>query len=128
MSAEIVRELLLAIWSAQACRNPADWPAVLMRLLEKRSNGYDDGARLDTACLALAQIFGAPQLPADPTMAVWQAWPKLSRNSCDRLAELLIEARDRRPSSSDHAQSSLLACIAPRASSAFQQSGAGENK
>jgi hypothetical protein len=116
MTKEKVFELLLIIWAQQACRNPAHWAEVQRRLLEKQNGGSDGGGRVDAACSELAEVFSGLELPADPALAIWQAWPKFSRDSCDRLAELLIEARDRNPTSSDHVQSSLLACIAPHAS------------
>jgi hypothetical protein len=95
MNAETVRKQLLLVWAEQACRNPAYWPEVQERLLEKRGDGYDDGARLDAACTELAGAFSAPQLPSDPAQAIRRAWPKLTRENCCALATLLVEARDR---------------------------------
>ena len=95
MNAETVRKQLLLVWAEQACRNPAYWPDVEKRLLEKRGDGYDDGARLDAACTELAGAFSAPQLPSDPAQAVRAAWPKLTGDNCCALATLLVEARDR---------------------------------
>jgi hypothetical protein len=92
MTEERVRELLFLIWRDQACRIPAHWQDVKWRLLRRRNDGYDDGARLDAACTKLAQAFSAEQPPRDPTMVVWQAWPKLTRDNCHRLATLLIDA------------------------------------
>ena len=95
MTEEKVRELLFLIWGDQACRIPAHWPDVKWRLLERRNDGYDDGAHLDATCTKLAQAFSAEQPPADPAIVVWQAWPKLTRDNSRALATLLVEARDR---------------------------------
>lgn len=94
MSTETVRKQLLLVWAEQACRNPAYWPDVEKRLLERRGDGYDDGARLDAACTELARAFGAPQLPSDPAQAVRAAWPKLTGDNRCALATLLVETRD----------------------------------
>jgi hypothetical protein len=87
---------LLAVWGRQTCRNRADWPATLDRLLKDAPatpGGTSHGRAslepaVEGAIAALAAAFAAGP-PADPAEAVWRAFPKLDREHCGELAGLL---------------------------------------
>jgi hypothetical protein len=101
LSNETIRELLLKHWGDQACQHPANWPAVLARLMtdapasphsspDSRRRGSLKPA-VDEAVAALAAAF-ADGPPADPATAVWRAFPKLDHAHCASLAAALTEA------------------------------------
>jgi hypothetical protein len=83
---DIVRDKVFEVWAEQAC--PEHWPEVRQRLLEKLAPFVDD------AVAELAWLFGDVPSADDPALAVWATFPKLDRDHCTRLAELLIQARE----------------------------------
>jgi hypothetical protein len=97
--ADLVRAHLLAEWGRQSCRNPADWPDVLARLLRDGvglANGMTRtgfAPRVDAAVAEITALFTADRPPAGAAMATWRAFPMLTRANAVWLAKALIQAR-----------------------------------
>ena len=101
---EFIRASLLNVWGEQACQHQKDWPEVLARLMAPTTSSQNSspnnhgraGQRpwVDHAVTELTAAF-ANGPPADPTDAVWRAFPKLDREHCAQLAVLLSDAAHR---------------------------------
>jgi hypothetical protein len=88
---ETVRDVLLQWQLEQGCRNPADRPTLRENLEAKIAPLFD------AAAAKLVEEFSRGA-PADPSMRVWKALPRLSRETCVCVAAELIELREGLPS------------------------------
>jgi hypothetical protein len=86
LSADKVREHLLAVWLEQACSRPAHRKEVRERLLLRW------GARVEEAVARLVDTFRDGIPTEDPAGEVWRAFPMLDREHCARLATMLMAA------------------------------------
>jgi hypothetical protein len=82
-----VRTHLYKVWGEQACHNPAQWPDVLERILAKKDHGWHLAPEVDKAVEALAVLYESR--PNPKAIDIWRCWPKLNKNRCEQLAELL---------------------------------------
>jgi hypothetical protein len=82
---EVVREVLLQIWSEQACRNPAHWPETVERLT---ANGKMQ--RAIDACQVIAAAF-TDGSPDDPYDVIWRAFPLLDAKHRARFVDRLLQ-------------------------------------
>ena len=89
-----VRTLLLEVLGAQTCQvTPHEWPQVLGRLMKATADRYSLKDAVDEAVSALLAAFRDGS-PADPALAIWRCFPKLTPDSCATLADRLINIAD----------------------------------
>jgi hypothetical protein len=105
-----VRDAMIDCWARQSCRNPADWPGVLTRLIGGRDLTEHEAAeginparliatgggayaeRLSLAIAGLTEAFGSGAPQDDPTGTVLRAFPPFSRETAAEVAARLTAA------------------------------------
>jgi hypothetical protein len=96
---ETVAELMLRVWSHQACQvNPSDWPRVLRGLFSDASSSRDNSParasykpRLDQAVDTITAAL-ANGIPDDLEQIIWKSFAMLDREHRQQLARELLEA------------------------------------
>jgi hypothetical protein len=94
---------LYATWGDQSCQRPSDWPDVFARFMASAKasdlsspSSHGRGSlrpMFNEAVAALTEAFNADVPPADPAEAVWRIFPRLDREHCQQLADLLMRER-----------------------------------